>query len=442
MKAAFNLFSFLCLFCAQQGRAQAPPAALPYLLFSPYQPHESLTYHDGVAVEEIRADGIDVEVTEPAVVADSSIVCLKLMVHNEGITPFDINPFWISALASINGNRTLDFMAPDRSAKELNELGLSARIPLEANTLAPGESTAAMSVGLGLLLWAWFALTLPPIQRYYFAAYVDSSLHIAGSEESDRAEWILKTRPKDKVEIVDPQDLVPTAHGALPFALSKSAQAQGWTGTDSTVPIAYPAGSQRLFLRQNFFEGRSLLALLLPPVELLALPISVWFAFVYWKHERDRVRGSGWVWGHGETSWSEDALQFSREMAEASKSVPVSSWRWAQAAVAAVKRWREGGGVSPSVEVVAEAPKVQGEEPKLVAVATAMPPKPPRKTRAAQPVPQSAQGELGLTTELPRAQTLAFRKRQAESPEGQMGRVQMDRLNTSIESESSVNESC
>lgn len=274
---------------------------------------------------------------------------------------------------------------------------------------------AAMSARLGLLLSAWFALTLSPIQRYYFSTYVGSSLHMIGSHEPDRAEWILKTRPKGKVEIADPQDLVPVPHGGLPFALSKLAQAQGWTGTDSTVPVAYPAGSQRLFLRQNFFDGRSLLALLLPPLELLALPLSVWFAFVYWRQQRDRERDPAWVWVHGETSWSADALQFSREMAEAAKFIVVKSWRGAQATL---KKWRKGGSVSPSVEVMAEAPKLEKTEPKLLAVATVIPPKPPRKVRAAQPpASQPAQGELDLAAELPRAQTLPFRKLQNASSE-------------------------
>lgn len=277
---------------------------------------------------------------------------------------------------------------------------------------------AAMSAALGLLLWAWFALTLSPIQRYYFSTYVGSSLHITGSREPDRVEWILKTRPKDKIEIADPQDLASAAHGTVPFALAKSAQAQGWTGTDFSLPVAYPAGSQRLFLRQNFFDGRSLLALLLPPLELLALPLSVWFAYVYWRQQRDRERGPAWVWVHGETSWSENALQFSREMAEALKSIAVSSWRWAQAGVAAVRKWRKSRSVSPSMEVVAEAPKPQREEPRPVDVATAMPPKPTRKVSTAQPsAPQPIQGELDLGAELPRAQTLPFRKRQTASPE-------------------------
>ena len=91
---------------------------------------------------------------------------------------------------------------------------------------------SGLSLVLGLLLWGWFALTLSPIQRYYFSAYVGSSLHRTGSHEQDRAVWILKARPTNTFVVADPQDLVPAEHGPVPFALSKSAQAEGWTGTD------------------------------------------------------------------------------------------------------------------------------------------------------------------------------------------------------------------
>lgn len=273
---------------------------------------------------------------------------------------------------------------------------------------------AALSAGLGLLLWAWFALTLTPVQRYYFSTYVSSSLHRVGSHEPDRAEWILKTKLKDKFEIADAADLVPATHGALPFALSSLALGQGWTGIDTTVPIAYPAGSQRLFLRQAFFDGRSLLDLLLPPLELLALPLSVWCAFILWRRERDRQRSPSWVWAYGETSWYEDAWQFSCEMADASKYAAVTGWQWGRTGYAAVKKWRERESISPS----AETQNVQGKESRPPAVATTTTPDPKGQIRAAQPsAPQPIREELDLTPELPRVQTLPFRKRQAASPE-------------------------
>ena len=216
------------------------------------------------------------------------------------------------------------------------------------------------------------------------------------------------------MEIADAADLVPATHGALPFALSSLALGQGWTGVDTTVPIAYPAGSQRLFLRQAFFDGRSLSDLLLPPLELLALPLAVWCAFVYWRRERDRQRSPSWVWAYGETSWYQDAWQFSCEMADASKYAAVTSWRRARTGYAAVKKWRE----RESVSLSAGTQNVQGKELTPVVVATAITPDPKSHVRTAQPSVQPPfQGELDLTAEFPRVQTLPFRKRQAASPE-------------------------
>lgn len=265
-----------------------------------------------------------------------------------------------------------------------------------------GWCIAVLSAALGLLLWGWFALTLSPIQRYYFPAYVGSSLHIMASQEQDRVVWILKARPKNKFEVADPQDLMSAAHGTLPFVLSKEALAEGWTGTDSTVLTSYPAGSQRLFLRQDFFGDRSLLELLSPPLELLALPLSVWFGFVYWRRKRDQERGSAWVWLHGETSWPADAWQFTREMAEVVGLIAVGGWGWLQAGHSAVMKLRSSGSVSPSIAAVPEKKVPLAAEPKVVAVVT-----------APSPTPKPVEAEQDPTAELPRAQTLPFRKRQA-----------------------------
>ena len=247
---------------------------------------------------------------------------------------------------------------------------------------------SGLSLVLGLLLWGWFALTLSPIQRYYFSAYVGSSLHRIGSHEQDRAVWILKAKPTNTFVVADPQDLVPAEHGPVPFALSKSAQAEGWTGTDVSPLNSYPAGSQRLFLRKDYFGGRSLFELLSPPLQLLAVPLAVCFAFVFWKRQRDEERRRAFVWAHEETSWSEDALAFSRDMAEASRFVAVSGWRWTQAQRGTVKKWRERGSVSPS------APETEVHVPQ-------------------SPTAQPVKAEQGLTPKLSRAQTLPFRKRQA-----------------------------
>ena len=256
---------------------------------------------------------------------------------------------------------------------------------MNAEQLTFGESMrdgswriAGLSLVLGLLFWGWFALTLSPIQRYYFSTYVASSLHRVGSQEPDRAVWILKGKPTNTFEIAEPQDLVPATQGPIPFALSKLALAQGWAGTDLSVVSSYAAGSQQPVLQEHFFSRRSLLDLFVPPLQLLAVYLSVWFSFVYWKRNRDEQRNPNWL--YDEPSWPVDAWDFTCDMAGGMKFIAVSGWRWGHHRLVSTKRVRPSGSVSPSVE-------------------------------DATPAPPPVQAELT------RAQTLPFRKRQAASEE-------------------------
>ncbi len=92
---------------------------------------------------------------------------------------------------------------------------------------AEGLRVAALSATLGALLWGWFALTLSPVQRYYFPAYIGSSLHMTNGSEPDHIAWLVKTKPKNKIDFAETEDLVPTTQGAAPFALSAHAVEQG-----------------------------------------------------------------------------------------------------------------------------------------------------------------------------------------------------------------------
>ena len=135
---------------------------------------------------------------------------------------------------------------------------------------------AVPSAMLGALLWGWFAITLSPIENFYFPAYVASSLHIANGPEPDQVAWLVKTKPKKGMEIADAGDVTPALQGAVPFVLSPQALQQGWTGVRILRLAAYQAGSQQPFLQNSFFGGRSLGSLLLPPMEVLALPLFLW----------------------------------------------------------------------------------------------------------------------------------------------------------------------
>ena len=274
---------------------------------------------------------------------------------------------------------------------------------------------AVLSALLGALLWGWFALTLSPVQSFYFPAYVASSLHIVNGPEPDQVAWLVKTKPKKEMDIADAGDVTPAAQGAVPFVLSPQALQQGWTGVRVLRSADYQAGSQQPFLQNNFFGGRSLGSLLLPPMEALALPLFLWGSFVRWRSRRERE--PSWVWVNGEwvdelPSWPSDVKDFSRELATAGASIARSGgWLLVQTGRTALTKWRERGSASPSV---AE---------RQVELVADLNPKPIAAVMSCQPlaefpdpsaiVPPPIQAEEIASPKLSRAQTLPFRKRQA-----------------------------
>lgn len=266
---------------------------------------------------------------------------------------------------------------------------------------------ALLSAALGVLLWGWFAYTLSPIERYYFPAYVRSSLHIVNGDEPDSVAWLVKTRAKQDFEIAEPEDVVPSAQGAMPFALSPEAVKQGWTGATILRPLDYQGGSQRAILQDNFFGGRSLGWLLFQPAEILVVPLALWASFVRWRYKRQRERARFRSWDELGSSWAEDVAAFTGELYGAVKHCAVSSWQDVQTSLAAMKSWQQAGSVSPSVAATPE--KVELVNELQLAKVVVVP----------SPSPQPMQPTTEPTTELSRAQTLPFRKRQVAVQSGE-----------------------
>ncbi len=277
-----------------------------------------------------------------------------------------------------------------------------------------GLRIVLLSVTLGALLWGWFALTLSPVQSYYFPAYVLSSLHMVNGSEPDQVAWLVKTRPKKQIDFAAAEDLVPTKEGLAPFALSAHAISQGWRDARALRPISYQGGSQAAILRDWFFEGRSLGRLLLQPLEMLALPVALWAGFVHWRYKRDQERPPSWAWDYKRTSWAGDVNEFAGDMLDALKYCAVIGWRGGvQVGRFAVKTWRERTSVSPAVPPIPEKKVIAPVEPKPAPVAAAPSPKPQPKARIVPPpIPQPVAAKPNEMNEPPRAQTLPFRKQQ------------------------------
>ena len=279
-----------------------------------------------------------------------------------------------------------------------------------------------LSVVLGLALWGWFAFTLSPLQRFYFPAYVASSLHLTDGQEPDRIAWLVKTGPKKKIDIAEAEDLVATAHGAAGFVLSPKALREGWTGAKRLMPLGYPGGSQVPFLQEHFFGGDSFSRLLSRPASILAFPLVFWFSFVRWRYKRDGGEYEpSWAWVNGAwvdegTGGASDVLQFAGEMAKHVSVVAVNGGRLlAQAGRTGAQIWRARGSVSPSVAAVPVRQVAVASETKPEPFVSAPSPKPQAEALVASaPLSSPTQTETESPVKLSRAQTLPFRKRQAE----------------------------
>ena len=277
-------------------------------------------------------------------------------------------------------------------------------------------------VVLGLALWGWFAFTLSPLQRFYFPAYVASSLHITDGQEPDRIAWLVKTGPKKKIDIAEAEDLVATAQGVAGFVLSPKALREGWTGAKKLMPLGYPGGSQVPFLQEHFFGGDSFSRLLFRPAAILAFPLVFWFSFVRWRYKRDGEEDEpSWAWVNGAwvdegTGGTSDVLQFACEMAKRVAVVAVNGGRLlAQAGRTGSQIWRARGSVSPSVAAVPVRQVAVASETKPNPFVSAPSPNPQAEALiASAPLPSPAQSETESPVRLSRAQTLPFRKRQAE----------------------------
>lgn len=277
-------------------------------------------------------------------------------------------------------------------------------------------------VMLGLALWGWFAFTLSPVQRFYFPAYVGSSLHLTDGQELDRIAWLVKTGPKKKIDIAETADLVPTVQGAAGFILSPKALREGWTGAKRLMPLGYPGGSQVPFLQEHFFGGDSLSRLLFRPASVLAFPLILWAVFVRWRYKRDQEEYEpAWAWVNSAwvdegTSGVSDVLQFAREMTKHGVVVAVGAGRLlAKVGRTGARIWRERGSVSPSVAVSPVRQITMAVTTKSEPFVSAPFPKPQAEVLVAS-APLSSPVQLGTEppAKLSRAQTLPFRKRQAE----------------------------
>jgi hypothetical protein len=131
-------------------------------------------------------------------------------------------------------------------------------------------------IGLPILplpLAAVFWLVTPPLQNYYLISYLDSTERRSQPAATSKVEWLYKTAPGRKPELVSEADVV-SATGdkgsKLPVKLSPSAAADGWRGVVKSPPQKVDSAKLEQYLETYVYDGKSLWRMFLQPL--------LWFA--------------------------------------------------------------------------------------------------------------------------------------------------------------------
>lgn len=81
-----------------------------------------------------------------------------------------------------------------------------------------------------LTFWAWFRWELAPLQRYYLAAYWDSTEGAKQPGAQTQIRWLLETAPGRKSRWLIASDVTEGRQSGLPLELSAEALGQDGRG--------------------------------------------------------------------------------------------------------------------------------------------------------------------------------------------------------------------
>jgi hypothetical protein len=108
-----------------------------------------------------------------------------------------------------------------------------------------------------LAFWAWFRWEVPPLQRYYFAAYWDSSEGAKQPAAQTQIQWLMATAPGRKRRWCIGSDVTDGSQNGLSLQLSPAALQQGWVGIERTSVESMGSGELEGVLREYFYDGKS-----------------------------------------------------------------------------------------------------------------------------------------------------------------------------------------
>jgi hypothetical protein len=126
--------------------------------------------------------------------------------------------------------------------------------------------------------WAWFRWEVPPLQRYYLAAYWHSSETANQPNTLTQIRWLMGTAPGRKRRWLLASDVTEGSHNGLPLELSSVAVKQGWTGIERTSVESVDSTELEKVLREDFYDGESFRQLVNEP---LLYGVAAWVIIAY-----------------------------------------------------------------------------------------------------------------------------------------------------------------
>ena len=157
--------------------------------------------------------------------------------------------------------------------------------------------------------WAWFQWEVPPLQRYYLAAYWHSSETANQPHALTQIRWLIETAPGRKRHWLFAFDVTEGSQNDLPLALSSAAAEQGWTGIERTPAESMDSTELEKLLREDFYDGKTFRQLMNEP---LVYGVATWVVIAYlafimrddigeeWRQLRREVSEPKWSSDYGD----------------------------------------------------------------------------------------------------------------------------------------------
>jgi hypothetical protein len=165
-----------------------------------------------------------------------------------------------------------------------------------------------------LAFWGWSRLEVPPLQRYYLAAYWHSSEAAKQPGAQTQIQWLMETAPGRKRHWLFAPDVTEGGNSDVPLELSSFAVEQGWTGIERTAAESMDSAELEKLLREDFYDGESFRRLVHEPLIycVVAWVIVACLAFMMrqdigyeWRQFRREVVVSEWSSNYG-GDWPEN----------------------------------------------------------------------------------------------------------------------------------------